>query len=407
LALRGAGGGAAPAGPGALRDRRRARDLRGLGPDAARPGRPRRGAAGQRQARRRERRVRTRAVAFCRWAARHGLTLTASARRLGLAARTLRRWVAAWSRDRIRARGRGRPARRSPLPLRARALALIGLLGPRVGVPTLQALCPGLARREVADLLRRYRRAWRRKRRLLLRTLRWTRPGTVWAIDFAEPPRPVEGQFARLLAVRDLASGLQLAWLPVADESARTARDALEPLFARHGAPLVLKSDNGSAFLGEEFGALLAARQVGQLLSPPRTPQYNGSCEAGIGSMKARTHHEAARAGRPGEWTCDDAEAARLQANQTARPWGPRGPTPDEAWQGRRPISAQERAAFWDTVRRRESEARQEQGCPPGAELDPVTQAAVGRVALRRALVAHGLLAFTSGTQPDSRCPRA
>ena len=315
--------------------------------------------------------------------------------------------MAAWSRDRIRARGRGRPAQRSDLALRARALALLGLLGPRVGVPTLHALCPGMARREVADLLRRYRRAWRRKRRLLLRELHWTRPGSVWAIDFSEPPQPVEGRFARLLAVRDLASGQQLLWLPVADESAREARDALEALFGKHGAPLVLKSDNGSAFIAEQFRALLAEWGVWPLYSPPRTPSYNGSCEAGIGSMKARTHQRAALAGRPGEWTCDDAEAARLEANQTALPWGSRGPTPDEAWQARRPIAPGERAAFAETARRLEREARQEQGCPPDGPLVPVVQAAMSRVALRRALVAHGLLTFTSGTRPDPRCPRA
>jgi transposase InsO family protein len=344
-------------------------------------------------------------VAYCRWAARHGLTLTESARRLGLAARTLRRWVAAWERDRIRARERGRPTSRAPRPLRARALALIGLLGPRVGVPTLQALCPGMARREVADLLRRYRRAWRRKRRLLLRALHWTRPGAVWAIDFSEPPLPVEGRYARLLAVRDLAGGAQLLWLPVADESARTARDALEALFRQHGPPLVLKSDNGSAFVAGEVGALLTAWGVEPLFSPPRTPRYNGSCEAGIGSMKARTHHRAASAGRPGEWTCDDAEAARLEANQTARPWGSRGPTPEETWAGRRPVSAGERAAFGEAVGRLEREARQEQGCPPDGPLDTMVQAAVRRVAIRRALVAHGLLTITSGARPDPRCP--
>ena len=323
--------------------------------------------------------------------------------RLGLAPRTLRRWVAAWQRERLRTRDRGRPARRSDRRLRARALALIGLLGPRVGVPTLQALCPGMARREVADLLRRYRRAWKRRRRLLLRVLHWTRPGAVWAIDFAEPPLPVEGQFARLLAVRDLASGAQLLWLPVADESAQTACAALKMLFGQHGAPLVLKSDNGSAFIAVEFEALLTTWQVGQLFSPPRTPSYNGSCEAGIGSMKARTHHQAALAGRAGEWACDDVEAARLQANQTARPRGLRGLTPEEAWQGRRLISSEERAAFMETVGRLEREAREEQGFPLEVALDRTSQAAVNRVALRRALVAHGLLTITSGDMPDSR----
>jgi transposase len=336
-------------------------------------------------------------VAYARWAARRGLSLPQAAARLGLAVRTLRRWWARWHRDRLRLRGRGRPAQRSDRHLRNRALALIGLLGPGVGVPTLQALCPELARREVADLLRRYRRVWRMRHRLLAHTLHWTRPGAVWALDFAEPPQPIEGSYARLLAVRDLASGYQLLWLPVSDESAATALAALEGLFRALGAPLVLKSDNGSAFLAEEFATLLARWEVWHLYSPPRTPRYNGSCEAGIGSMKTRTHHQAARQGRPAEWTCDDTEAARLQANQTARPRGVRGPTPEETWLARQPIRPQERATFAASVQRREREARQEQGYLPEAALGQPAQAAVTRAALRRALVDQGLLRFTSG----------
>jgi transposase InsO family protein len=185
----------------------------------------------------------------------------------------------------------------------------------------------------------------------------WTRPGAVWAIDFAQPPQPVEGRFGRLLAVRDLASGAQLLWLPVADESARMARDALAALFAQQGAPLVLKSDNGAGFLAGQVGELLAAWQVWPLRSPPRMPRYNGSCEAGVGSMKARTHHHTARNGRPGHWACDDAEAARLEANQTARPWGPGGPTLEEVWHRRQPLPPEERAAFPDTVGRLGQEA--------------------------------------------------
>src|SRR5262249_36803615 len=136
--------------------------------------------------------------------------------------------------------------------------------------------------------LRRYRRIWRRRRRLLLHRLHWRRPGTVWAIDFTEPQQPIDGCYPRLLAVRDLASGYQLLWLPVADESEDTAIPALQALFRQHGAPLVLKSDNGSAFIGERLALLLQSLQILPLFSPPRLPSYNGSCEAGIGSMKTR-----------------------------------------------------------------------------------------------------------------------
>jgi hypothetical protein len=129
---------------------------------------------------------------------------------------------------------------RSERHLRNRALALIGLLGPGVGAPTLKKLCPGMARREAEDLLRRSRRVARRRRRRVVRTLHWSRPSAVWAADFTAPARPVDGCFDRLLAVRDLASGAQLLWLPVSDESAPTACAALEALFREHGAPWVL-----------------------------------------------------------------------------------------------------------------------------------------------------------------------
>jgi hypothetical protein len=112
--------------------------------------------------------------------------------------------------------------------------------------------------------------------------------------------------------------------------------------------------------------------------------------------MKARTHHEAARRGFPGEWTCEDAEAARLQANQTARPWGTGGPTPSEVWEGRRRVADGERSRFTTAVQLLEQQARRFQGYAADALLDRTAQAAVNRVAIREALVAWGLLTFLS-----------
>ena len=61
------------------------------------------------------------------------------------------------------------------------------------------------------------------------------------------------GSIAQILAVRDLASGLQLAWTAVPDATAAEALAVLEPLMHQYGPPLVLKSDNGSAFISERF----------------------------------------------------------------------------------------------------------------------------------------------------------
>lgn len=349
--------------------------------------------------RQRERRVRAAVLAFCRWARRQKLSITETAERLGLSASTLRHWQMRWREDRLRARARGRPACRSSRHVRERALALIGLIGPSVGVVTLKALCPQMARRELQDLLRRYRRVWRHRQRFLAYVLHWQRPGTVWAMDFSEPPTPVEGTYFYALAVRDLASGFQLLWLPTESASAETALAALQGLFRAHGKPLVLKTDNGSAFIADAFQNYLRRRGVCQLLSPPAWPAYNGSCEAGIGSMQTRTHHQSVRRGFPGEWTCDDMEEARLQANELARPRGLTGFTPVQSWRNRKVIGLQERKKFASTVRTYAMEPREK-------KAKSRVESSIQREALVHALVQHGLLGFTTTSVPKRYPPR-
>ena len=353
----------------------------------------RRGTARQRPQRQLDRLLRHSVLVFCRWTAKCGLTRRQAAERLHLAPRTLAQWEKAWQHLR-RLEPRGRPLRQADRHTRNEVIGLMRML-PHAGVPALQAFCPDIARNELADLRRRFRRVYRRKNRLLLQALHWDRPGAVWAVDYAEPPSPIEGQYRYLLAVRDLASGQQLAWLPVEHPDAATACHLLKALFRQHGAPLVLKADNGSPFHAAEVQKLLQQEKVVPLFSPVRMPRYNGACEAGIGSMKARTHHESARHDHPGEWTCDDCEAARLQANELARPLGAAQPTPDQAWTERSAIAREERTAFRAAVHEEETQARWEQGYEATAALRYHAQAAVHRVAIRRALVAFGLLTLS------------
>jgi hypothetical protein len=181
--------------------------------------RPRRGVFGQQERRRVERTVRMTAVAFARWLRRADQPPSAAAVRLGLAPGTLRGWNRRWQNDGMTIRIRGRPERRARRDERQSILALFGLPGPRLGLPTLLDLFPDVARGELIDLQRRYRNAYRRRNAILLHTLRWTTPGAVWAMDFATPLHPIEGHYQRLLVVRDLASGYQLMALPVLGES--------------------------------------------------------------------------------------------------------------------------------------------------------------------------------------------
>jgi transposase InsO family protein len=358
-------------------------------------GPPRRGFAGQRLEREHGQVVRRHAVDLGKRLFEQGCNWAETAELLGLAPRTLRDWRLDLERNQLRAVPLGRPILDATREQRNEVIRHLDELGPGIGLPSLRDSFPNLARAELEDILRRYRRIWRKLNRQTIHVLHWTRPGAVWAIDFHGPRPLIDDRYPYLLAVRDLASGQQLLWRPVVDLTAQTAVEALTSLFAIHGAPLVLKSDNGSAFIADAFQKLSQNAGVKILPSPPYTPRYNGSIEAGIGSAKSRTEQHAARQGHPGHWTWDDAEAALLEANATARPQGPLSPSPDQLWAERPLITEAERHRFSLTVAERLKEIGGDQGRPHENPKDNMHMRAMDREAIRLALVEHGYLYFT------------
>src|SRR5262249_51285125 len=159
----------------------------------------------------------------------------------------------------------------------------------------------------------------------------------------------------------DLASGYQLAWQPVEAGTEEIVRIVLAELFARFGAPLVLKCDNGSPFRADGMKAFLEKAGVIPLYSPPYWPAYNGAVEAGIRALKRRTEQQAARHGRVGLWSWDDVEAARREANTSSRSQG---------WAGRTLVTDIERVRWKLAVQRHRLDARVEQGIGLEEELD-------------------------------------
>ncbi|HEY2934542.1 MAG TPA: DDE-type integrase/transposase/recombinase [Acidobacteriota bacterium] len=353
-----------------------------------------RGLKNQQMRRHLERQVRRDVLVFARWLLCHRINIATAAEKLGLSLRTLLCWQLRWKTDRLAGPSRGRPQQRADRQLRNAIIALFQLTGPGIGLPALQEIFPDVARRELESLLYRYRNVYRKRNQLLVYALRWLKTGSVWALDFTEPPLPVDGIYKQILVVRDLASGMQLAALPAPDGTAQVAHDLLLALFREHGSPLLVKSDNGSPFICAQFAQLLQRFQVLHLLSPPGLPQYNGACEAGIGSIKTRAHHQSARHDRPGQWTCDDVESARLMANETARPAGLYSPTPSQQWRMHPTMAQVERLRFIHTVNDYRTEVRKELGYLPEIELAPKDAAHVDRVAITRALIALGLLAL-------------
>jgi transposase InsO family protein len=354
-----------------------------------------RGWPAQQPRREAERQARVHAVGFEHWAAQQGVRPSVAARQLGLPPGTLANWDHRWHADYLQARPLGRPCRRSNPQVRQEAVELMRAVGPGITAVAVQAAFPELARREAENLRNRFRRLWQIDHRELMHVLHWHHPKAVWAMDHCGPLPAIDGRWPYILAVRDLASGCQLAWLPVLAETAETTIDALQWLFLEHGPPLVLKSDNGSGFISAAMLRFLDRWQVRPLFSPPRTPEYNGACEAGNGALKIHTHEETARQGRAGQWTADDLETARRMANELVYPDGPRGPTRQENFGSAPRLTLEARAAFGRTVQREQSAERIKHGYPLDTDLGHAARAQIDRVAIGCALVEHGYLSFT------------
>jgi transposase InsO family protein len=277
---------------------------------------------------------------------------------LGRPLRTLRDWRSKKKENDLAPKRRGRPPVRSPREDRQALLDVIEEEGAHVGAAPLQAHFPKMPKREIESHLARVRDVHRRRGSVVY-VLEW-RPGAVWAMDHTTAPVPIvseadggcEGSPSgrAILAVRDLGSGRQHLWRLVEDESGSETVRALEQLLAEHPAPIAMKMDGGPGFCSVSVRLLLAMYGILALVSPPRSPSYNGSIEAANGSLKKRTAHRAMREGRIEMWTEADLEWALAQANERGRPWGASGPTPEEKWQETKPMDESERAEVWREV---------------------------------------------------------
>jgi transposase InsO family protein len=305
--------------------------------------------------RERERRLRLRCLALARWARWNGWSPERFAAVFGLDLHTLRGWQAQVGKA-------AQPLGAKPIsatPQQRRAVAdFVSLWNACLSFRDLQEHFPDLPRNALGNLFWAFVTARQRDPTICLR---WTTPGAVWAMDFSHADHPIEGAFPYLFVVRDLASGFQIAALPCHKADGETAVKLLRSLFKRFPPPLVIKSDNGSHFVNFDMLVLLQSLDITLLLSPPYYPPYNGACEAGIGAIKTRIHHRAARDGDPTRWTLEQVEAARCEGNY--HDWAGGDTTPNDKWMSAAPTSDLERKRFKASVdsaifRRRDQAAR-------------------------------------------------
>jgi len=338
-----------------------------------------------------EARTRSDAAGFLARAFKEGVAPGEAGGMLFLSASTIREWRRRRDEERLEAARLGRPPRPCSAEEEAEIKRLLWVVGPCGSVDYVREQFPEVPRAAVEEIVRSFKRDLEDKRKAALLICNWTKPGAVWAADWTAPDFPIDGgRYPKVLAVRDLASGEILLAMSAERSSAKVAAFAIGCLFAVHGAPLVLKTDNGPEFTADEFRAFLRGHRVTHLLSPEYYPEYNGAIEAGIGALKTRTMYHAARHGRIGCWTCDDVEAGRLQANETSRPQGPWGPSPESSWRSRERIGNEERQRFIELVEqeRRERLSRESNSGSLGAQ----EKKAIARRAIASALAKSGCL---------------
>lgn len=353
-----------------------------------------------------ERLVRHRVVTACQTAKQHEVPVVHVTRCLALPDRTVRRWRNRNCDPQVTCsirRGRlPRPALRDQRNLVFRFLRQRGSVTP---LAALRAAFPEVPRCDLKEILSRYRKVQKRKQQRRQSRLRWLRPGTVWAADFKERREPIEGRYGWILAVKDLASRYQLAWLPVEEGNARTVQATYARLFEEHGPPLVLKSDNGGPFRDQETKELLAEYDVVPLYNPRRRPAYNGGVERANGQLAGYQESLAEYHGRAGLPTCVDAEEARQIANDQSHPGGWKGPTAAQLWEQRPSIDSAERASFLAKLNEQRTIARAALHLPADTPLGHYPVAAVDRRAVRDTLIAQGLLKIEPRHRPRCASP--
>jgi transposase InsO family protein len=112
-----------------------------------------------------------------------------------------------------------------------------------------------------------------------------TRPNHVWSYDFMSGQLR-NGQPVRILNVVDEYTRLGLGSHVAGSIGAREVVAELKRLFAKHGKPQLLRSDNGREFIADSLGEWLADQGVKTAFIAKGSPQQNAYVERFNGTMR-------------------------------------------------------------------------------------------------------------------------
>jgi putative transposase len=110
-------------------------------------------------------------------------------------------------------------------------------------------------------------------------------PGHTWSYDFVSL-RTTDGRPLRLLNVVDEYTRVAVGFHVARSIGARSVIATLDRLFATHGAPAVIRSDNGREFVADSVVAWLHERGVAAAFIARASPQQNCYVERFNGTMR-------------------------------------------------------------------------------------------------------------------------
>lgn len=115
--------------------------------------------------------------------------------------------------------------------------------------------------------------------------LQATGPNDVWSYDFVAA-RTEDGGPLRILNVVDEFTRRSLGCRVARHIGARDIAGVLEELFAVHGRPRLIRSDNGREFIAASLADWLKDRRVRQVFIEKGSPQQNAYVERFNGTMR-------------------------------------------------------------------------------------------------------------------------
>jgi len=299
---------------------------------------------------------------------------------LGVCERVLRRWMKTINEPIV---ARGRSPKNVDIELWLALYFFMKAEGHNTGEPTLRKAFPDYPDGALRRDMRFFRDKLKQERKKRFRRLRWMRAGTVWAMDHGVAPGEGPTAVKDFLVVRDLASRQTLSAKSVPGQDTASTIEELSLLFSFYGRPLVIKADNGPAFVAKDMRKFLSDAGVVLMLSPVYMPSYNGGAERAVYDVKTFADHCAALYGRM-HWTQEDLSWARERANRVV---GKDMKDRTQRFEAGEEITAEERAAFLGMFEAEKIKSRRTMEQRNKGELNQRQMDTADRRACRNALV--------------------